>query len=94
MTGKLEIDEIIERIAEYEGWEQDGPRLLKLFEFDDFEAAVEFVNEIAVIAEGLNHHPDITVQNYNEVVLSVTTHDAGGITGKDFEFVDHVEKIR
>ncbi|MDY6768950.1 MAG: 4a-hydroxytetrahydrobiopterin dehydratase [Candidatus Nanohaloarchaea archaeon] len=93
MADTLDMEEVIDRIAEYEGWEQDGPWLSKRFEFDGFGDAIEFVNDVAEIAEELNHHPDIVVQNYNQVVLSITTHDAGGITEKDFAFVDEVEGL-
>ncbi|MFB6295043.1 MAG: 4a-hydroxytetrahydrobiopterin dehydratase [Candidatus Nanohaloarchaea archaeon] len=93
MAEQLDLEDIIDRIAEYEGWEQDGAWLVKRFEFDDFAAAIDFVNEVADAAEDLNHHPDITVQNYDEVILAVTTHEAGGITDKDFDFVDRVEQL-
>lgn len=93
MPRKLDQEEIIDRIAEYEGWEQQGAWLLKRYEFDDFAAALTFVNEVGEIAEDLNHHPDITLQNYNEVLLQITTHDKNGITDKDFDFVDDVEGL-
>ncbi len=87
------MEAIIDRVAEYEGWTQEGPWLSKGFEFDDFAEAIAFVNDVADVAEDLDHHPDIVVRNYNEVALSITTHDAGGITENDFEFVDRVEQL-
>ncbi|MDY6766284.1 MAG: 4a-hydroxytetrahydrobiopterin dehydratase [Candidatus Nanohaloarchaea archaeon] len=94
MAETLDMEDIIDRVAEYEGWEQEGAWLTKLFEFDDFVDAISFVNEVADVAEDLNHHPQISVQNYSDVVLSITSHEAGGITEKDFEFVDRVEALR
>lgn len=93
MSEQLDMEEIIDRIAEYEGWEQDGPWLVKQYEFEDFTAAMDFVNDVADVAEDLNHHPDISIQNYDQVVLAITTHEAGGITGQDFDFVDRVEAL-
>ncbi len=93
MAATLDQEDIIDRIAEYEGWEQQGALLMKRYEFDDFAAALDFVNRVGEAAEELQHHPDIMLQNYNEVVLRVTTHDADGLTDKDFSLVDRVEQV-
>lgn len=93
MAEQLDMEEIIDRVAEYEGWTQEGVWLSKGFEFEDFSAAMDFLNDVADIAEELNHHPDIVLRNYNQVVLSITTHDAGGITERDFAFIDRVEEM-
>lgn len=93
MAERLDIDEVIDRLAEYQGWEQQGHWLVKQYEFDDFEEALDFVNAVGDIAEDMNHHPDIALQNYNEVALNLTTHDVEGITEKDFDFVDRVESL-
>jgi 4a-hydroxytetrahydrobiopterin dehydratase len=87
------MDDVIDRLAEHQGWEQQGHWLVKQFEFDDFAEALAFVNQVGEIAEELNHHPDIALQNYNEVALNLTTHDVEGITDKDFTFVDRVEEL-
>lgn len=92
MAEKLDVKEVADRIAEYEGWTQQGPWLTKQYEFEDFQEALAFVNTVGDIAEDMNHHPDITIQNYNQVVLNITTHDAKGITETDFDFVDAVEE--
>ncbi|MFB6166887.1 MAG: 4a-hydroxytetrahydrobiopterin dehydratase [Candidatus Nanohaloarchaea archaeon] len=94
MAGTLGAEEILDRLSDYEGWEEDGRWLVKQFEFEDFREAVDFVEDVAEAAEDLAHHPDIGVRNYNEVVLSITSHEEGGITEKDFEFVDRVEELR
>ncbi len=94
MAERLDIDDVIDQLAEYQGWEQQGHWLVKQYEFDDFEEALDFVNTVGEIAEDLNHHPDITLQNYNEVVLNLTTHDVEGITENDFDFVDRIESTQ
>ncbi len=91
MGDTLDQETIIERLAEVEGWEQDGAWLVTAYEFDDFAEALAFVNTVGEIAEELNHHPDITLHDYSTVTLAITSHDAGGITDRDFTFVDRVE---
>jgi len=51
-----------------------------------------FVNAVAALAEKAGHHPDVSI-NYNRVTLSLSTHDAGGITGKDFDLARRIEAI-
>jgi len=58
--------------------------LVRTFTFQDFVGALRFVNRVADLAEAASHHPDIDIR-YNRVRLALTTHDAGGLTGKDFE---------
>ena len=67
-----------------EGWKEVGDKLEREFTFDDFRAAIAFVNEVADLAESENHHPDIEV-HYNKVVLRWWTHTAGGVTDRDRE---------
>jgi len=65
-------------------WEEKGGVLEKLFTFSDFREALNFVNKVGNIAEEHNHHPNITLQNYKEVLVRTTTHDAGNtVTEKD-----------
>jgi Pterin-4a-carbinolamine dehydratase len=74
------------------GWKIDSGKLIKTFNFKDFLAGIDFVNQIAKAAEGLGHHPDIDIR-YNKVSIAVTTHDAGGLTNKDFELAAEIEKV-
>lgn len=62
------------------------------FQFRDFLEALAFVNKVGALAEELGHHPDITI-TYNRVVLSVITHDAGGLTEKDFSLANKVNQL-
>ena len=64
-------------------WELRGKEISRAFTFKDFVEAIAFVNRIAKYAEESAHHPDISI-SWNKVTLSVTTHDAGGLTEKDF----------
>jgi 4a-hydroxytetrahydrobiopterin dehydratase len=66
------------------GWQRAGDVIRKRFEFRDFAEALAFVNRVGALAEAAGHHPDIDIR-YNRVTLTLTTHDAGGLTSKDFE---------
>jgi 4a-hydroxytetrahydrobiopterin dehydratase len=77
---QLEIDEQIKTL---DGWTLDGKTIRKQFTFNGFPQAVAFVDRLVPDAELADHHPDITI-NYKRVTLSYSTHDEGGLTGKDF----------
>ena len=64
-------------------WKRDGQIISRTYVFKDFPAAMKFVNAVAELAEQAQHHPDIDVR-WNKVSLALTTHDAGGLTAKDF----------
>jgi len=64
-------------------WKCNGEVISRTYEFEDFVAAMKFVNTVAAMAEQVQHHPDIDVR-WNKVTLALTTHDAGGLTEKDF----------
>lgn len=76
---KAEIDEGMRSLP---GWTTDGKCLRRTYTFRGFPEAVAFVNRLVAPAEAQNHHPDISI-SYNRVTLSLTTHDAGGLTAKD-----------
>jgi len=80
----LNENEIQSRLdAEIPEWSEAGGAIQRTYQFDDFAQAMEFVNKVADAAEAAQHHPDILVR-YNKVTLTLTTHDAGGITDSDF----------
>jgi 4a-hydroxytetrahydrobiopterin dehydratase len=65
-------------------WKITSGELVRTFQFEDFVTALDFVNQIGELAEKTGHHPDIDIR-YNRVKLSLVTHDARGLTAKDFE---------
>lgn len=89
----LPPDEIKKKIERLPGWELQDKEIQKRFRFDDFLSAIDFVNRIAPIAEAADHHPDIVI-NYNKVLLKLTTHSAGGLTGNDFNLAQEIEKVK
>ena len=73
-------------------WKKQGPVISRLYQFKDFPAAVKFVNAVARIAEKANHHPDIDIR-WNKVTLTLTTHDQGGLTDKDFQLAQKFDRL-
>lgn len=73
-------------------WTRAGDQIEKEVTLSDFRAAMAFVNQVADIAERLDHHPDISI-SWNRVGLSVSTHDSGGLTALDFELARAVDAL-
>ncbi len=80
----LSSSEAQSRLAALPGWQIEGRELVRTFQFKDFRAALHFVNQVGELAEAAGHHPDIDIR-YNRVRLALVTHDAGGLTAKDFD---------
>jgi len=90
---RLKTDQIEKEMANLKGWRLRGKRISRLFVFEDFMQGMHFLNRVALLAEHMNHHPDVTV-HYNKVGLSLTTHDEGGLTRKDFRLAQKINKLR
>ena len=88
----LSPEEIKSRLSPLAGWQIVAGELVKTFQFKDFVASLRFVNRVGELAEQAGHHPDIDIR-YNRVRLALTTHDAGGITQKDFDLAAQIEKL-
>ena len=71
-------------------WKKRGDSIRREFEFEDFAGAMRFVNRVAKLAEKANHHPDIDIR-WNKVTLTLSTHDAGGLTQKDFDLAGQIQ---
>jgi len=80
---KLDDDQIAAALAAVPQWTRQGDTVVRTFQFKGFPAAMKFVNAVAELAEQAWHHPDIDIR-WNKVTLALTTHDAGGLTEKDF----------
>ncbi len=93
MAQLLSEAEIQQRASVLNGWTVDNSRLECTRKFKDFLQAIEFVNQLVEPAESAGHHPDIEV-SYNKVKIALTTHDAGGLTEKDFELAEVISQIR
>jgi 4a-hydroxytetrahydrobiopterin dehydratase len=80
---KLAEVKILPALATIPNWQLNDGKITRTFQFKDFPAAVKFVEVVAALAEQAWHHPDIDIR-WNMVTLTLTTHDAGGLTEKDF----------
>ncbi len=92
MHNVLNNEELQNAIATIEGWELTNGKLNAQIEFDNFKEAFTIMTRIAFEAELLGHHPEWT-NIYNQLDISLTTHDAGGITEKDIELAKRINKI-
>jgi len=86
---KLPDEKVRERLATLPGWERRGDTIQRTWAFDSFKAAIQFVNRVADLAEAADHHPDILVQ-YSKVTLTLWSHDAGGLTERDFRLAQSI----
>jgi 4a-hydroxytetrahydrobiopterin dehydratase len=73
-------------------WQVENGELVRTFKFGDFLQSMAFVNKVAGLAEAAGHHPDIDIR-YNKVRLGLVTHDAGGLTTKDFDLAALADKL-
>jgi 4a-hydroxytetrahydrobiopterin dehydratase len=86
---KLSEPEILEKMTVAKGWDRHGDMLVRSWQFPSFRRALEFVNQVAGLAEKFDHHPDI-VLSYRSVRLELSTHSEGGLTDLDFSFASEV----
>ena len=93
MATALNDAEIAAGLARLKAWARDGDELVKEFRFDAYLAGLAFAASVGVIAEGLNHHPDLII-GWRRVKVSFTTHDAGSkITAKDLAAAEAIDSL-
>jgi 4a-hydroxytetrahydrobiopterin dehydratase len=85
----LSETEIHERLRRVPGWERHGKEIRRTWSFADFRGSMAFVSRVAELAEAENHHPDIDIR-YSKVTLVLSTHDAGGLTARDFDLAEAI----
>lgn len=88
----LAESEVATRFATLAGWKREGKAIGKKWEFEDFAHAVMFTNAIAHLADQVDHHPDLAL-GYAYVRVTLTTHDAGGLTGNDFDLASAIDAL-
>ena len=90
MPKKLTEKEIADSLKKVPGWKRQNDEISRLYVFSGFIAAMAFVNHVAGLAEGIDHHPDILIQ-YKRVALTLSTHSAGGLTDLDFTLAKTID---
>ena len=82
---KLSPEQVKANLVDLPEWSLNGDSLQRTFRFESFAASMAFANQVAELADQMQHHPDIMIR-FNKVTLTLTTHDAGGLTERDFSF--------
>jgi len=90
---KLTKQKIEQGLAKLNGWKRDRNALTKEFTLSSFTGAARFIAKIAPIANRMDHHPDLQLYRYKRVKIMLTTHDAGGITQKDFDLASKIDAL-
>lgn len=88
----LTEEQIEQQLKELKGWTQAGNAITKTVKLQDFVRAMGFVNSVALLAEKMDHHPDIDIR-WNTVHLTLSTHSAGGLTEYDFKLAKHIDQL-
>ena len=89
---KMTDKEITDAITKLPEWKVVDAKLNRSFQFDDFVQAFAFMTKVAIVAEKMNHHPEI-FNVYNRVVIDLTTHDVGGIGPLDIELAKKIDAL-
>ncbi len=88
--GLLSDNEIAEGLSSLDGWTQDGNQIVKQFKFKNFVESMGFVAKVGILAERVDHHPDILIE-YSKVTITLSTHSEGGLTEKDFSLAGEIQ---
>jgi 4a-hydroxytetrahydrobiopterin dehydratase len=89
---KLSNEQIQEQLRALPTWSLRDEKLHRELTFPDFVRAFGFMSSVALVAERMDHHPEWSIV-YGRVVVDLTTHDAGGISARDFELARHIEAL-
>lgn len=92
MVEKLSPADIAAELANLPDWKQEGDSIRRDFRFASFVDAFGFMSQVALLAEKADHHPDWS-NSYNRVTISLSTHDAGGLTSRDFALARAIGKL-
>jgi 4a-hydroxytetrahydrobiopterin dehydratase len=92
MSDLLDTAELRTALKKCPEWEHEKNAITRTIEFEEFNDAIDFVNDLAEIAEEAQHHPDIIIR-HTKVTLKLTTHDAGGVTNLDIELAQRVDNL-
>jgi 4a-hydroxytetrahydrobiopterin dehydratase len=92
MSELLEDDDLTAALKKCPEWEYEKKAITRTVEFEEFMDAIDFVNDLAEIAEEAQHHPDIVIK-HTKVFLKLTTDDAGGVTDLDIELAQRVDNL-
>ncbi|MCB0701986.1 MAG: 4a-hydroxytetrahydrobiopterin dehydratase [Candidatus Kapaibacterium sp.] len=90
----LDDERIDDELEDLVNWNKEGKEIIREIVAADFASAIGFVNSVAIIAESMDHHPNIKIYGWNKIKISVSTHDAGGLTELDFKLAKKIDSIK
>lgn len=85
-------EQIEEALSDLPGWSQEGEAIVKTYEFDDFAAAIDFMSRATGPINEMDHHPEWT-NVYNRVDVRLSSHDVGGVTGRDVQLAKVLDRV-
>ena len=92
MSRLLERNEVDRQLTDIASWTHDGKSILRTYDFPSFPIAVRWIDEMAIAAESMNHHPDVDLR-WRRVHVTLSTHSEGGVTQLDVELAHQLESI-
>jgi 4a-hydroxytetrahydrobiopterin dehydratase len=92
VTRTLSSDEVDQALRALPGWSGDVATIRRAYDFPDFPTAITAIDEIAVVAQDMDHHPDIDIR-WRTLHLTLSTHSAGGVTQLDIELAHRIQEI-
>jgi 4a-hydroxytetrahydrobiopterin dehydratase len=92
MSDLITADELDAALKKCPEWEIEGETITRTIEFEEFSEGIDFVNDLAEIAEEAQHHPDIDIR-YTRITVALTTHDVGGVTELDIQLAQRVDNL-
>jgi len=92
MTDLLGESEITARLVDIPAWIREGNAVSRTVRFDTFADGIDFISRLAPVADEADHHPDIDIR-YRNVKFLLTSHDSGGITGRDFAMAEKIDGL-
>jgi 4a-hydroxytetrahydrobiopterin dehydratase len=90
MAGRLSDAEVQEALQALPEWAREGDEIVRTYESKSFSANIDFVGRIAELAEAADHHPDLDIR-YTKLRVALSTHDAGGLTQRDFDLAAQID---
>ena len=88
----LDDTEIEAKLTDLDGWSREGDAIVKEFDRGDFVGSVKFVDSLVEPAEGMGHHPDVSI-SWATVKVTITNHAEGGLTAADFELAQKIDAV-
>ncbi|SFO74898.1 MULTISPECIES: 4a-hydroxytetrahydrobiopterin dehydratase [Actinomadura] len=92
MADTLDDAAVADRLRDLPAWSRDGDEIRRRVKAPSFLAGIDVVTDVARAAEDADHHPDIDIR-WRTLTFALTTHSAGGLTGKDFDLAATIDEI-